>query len=121
MKRGRARSAHRRIDSGDGGAAVAARHSLSFRSARSSPARSLPADSFLSSTHFIPITGKRPGSISLRLENSSSHPSRSSRREIAMLQTRDLIWTVLLFGHAGKDANKISFSFLYVEICCEGI
>lgn len=24
-----------------------------------------------------------------------------------MLQTRDLIWTFLLFGHAGKDANKI--------------
>lgn len=43
-----------------------------------------------------------------------------------MLQTRDLIWTMLLVGHAGKDANKI-FIFFFVYFfwggvgCYEGI
>lgn len=43
-----------------------------------------------------------------------------------MLQTRDLIWTVLLFGHAGKDAcikciNCSPFFFFFLHGCQEGI
>lgn len=125
VERGRARSAHRRIDSGEGGAAAAALRSLSFRSARSSPARSLSArEPFLSSIHFIPNPGNRPGRIAVRLENpprAQSSFTFLTEREIAMLQTRDLIWTVLLFGHAGKDAMKVSFFFFLLERCFEGI
>lgn len=120
-KGGRALSAHRRIDSGEGGGAAAAVLSLSFRSTRSSPACSLSADSFLSSAHFIPKTERVRKHRAKVLLAELSRPSRCSRWEIAMLQTRDLIWTVLLFGHAGKDGNKIFLFFVFFERCYDGI